>query len=759
MILLTIAIAVATFVSALALRDSVERTAVASYRALSGESELEATLTTERSAYFLTADSAEYQELLSASEAYGEVRSGYLFYASIGASEGVFAEVYATDLSLLESYNPIRFLSGEARRLRTGVVLSRSFAERIGAKTGDLLTATRYGSSQEVALTVIGVAEERGVFAEADALLTEETASRLLSLGDGVRVYNRFFIDLSDEKMKSVGANSEQATEAIRGALSAFTLSSPVNDANVRITLSYQSTLLFVIAAIVAALGAVLIYTAVSLVMKNRVSVASLFKSVGADSAAISFYLLAEVLIYGIVGSGIGIAGSYGVGAIFGAMTGMTASFSLGWGAALFGVLFGVILGLLSALVPVLKLSFAPLYDMLHAHSPIVRVKKTPAILASGIFLALFLGTAFAGTSSAFLLGTFASLALLALLFTAMPFAVKGVAALCRKIASDKPSFGKLELAACGVRNNRHSQSGARLLAIAVAAVMAVAVLIGESTAQLRAFERLFRADIMISADKQEIAGIAAEVREEEGVSGAFLAYVENRCALAGEEGNTVTLLAARGQEYEEVFRAREFGVDVPAIVGVRKAAMGGGLAMKLGLEVGDAFVVTVDGAPVTFTLAALIDTPLTIVFTDLNGLGVQPNFCLAAGEEGAFGRLSEKYALRGAVYHTADAFGYVIDLASAYLKVFSLFEGLVFLFAIAGYAVTAIASFRDRRREYRLLSACGASRSDIRSIVTLENVMVVLAAAIAGAASAFLLLFLVQNMLKSLGLYFTLLG
>ena len=114
---------------------------------------------------------------------------------------------------------------------------------------------------------------------------------------------------------------------------------------------------------------------------------------------------------------------------------------------------------------------------------------------------------------------------------------------------------------------------------------------------------------------------------------------------------------------------------------------------------------------------------------------------------------------MTGAVYRASDAFGYVTTLASDYIRVFALFEALVFLFAFAGYLNAALASYRDRRREYELFAAAGASRSDRRTIVAWENAIVVSTAVLLGAATSFALLFIVQNMLKSLGLYFALLG
>ncbi len=761
MIVLTVTVAVATFVSALTIRSSVRQTAIDSYRALSGDSELEAVLSEAYSAYYLTSDNATFLSLKEECEKYGELRAGYLFYASIGKGEGSFAEVYATDVTQLSFYNGISLADGEVKKSRSGVVLSESFAKKIGAKTGDYLPATRYGSTQSLTLVVEGIAKPVGVFRQADALLSEEGASRLLSLGDNVRVYNRFFVDLSDQKMNSLGVTERGAKEALSVACPLFDLSSPVKEKNVEVTLSYQSTLLFMIALIVAVLGVILIYTAFSLVMKNRVSVAALFKSVGATDAGLTLYLLAEALLYGVVGSLLGIGASYGATALFGVVTGSVVSFSVGWGAALLGVLFGVLLAVLSALIPVVRLSYSPLYDMLHEASPVLSVKAMPALICGALFLALFLWTALASVTSAFVVGVFAFLALLAALFAVMPLAVKGASSLIVRLTANKPQAGKLYLAAAGAKHNRHAHSGARLLAIAVMAVVAVGVLLGESTRQLSSFNSLFRADIVISASSENLPSITAETKTVEGVSDAYLAYVGTRCELEGDKNNTVTLLAARGQEYEEVFNASEFGVDVGALKNAtgRGAAIGGGLALKLGLSVGDAFALVIEGSRVEFEICCLIDTPLTVVFADLNRLPFAPNVCLARGTREAYSRLAEKYALEGAVYTSEDAFGYVIELADAYIKVFTLFEILVCVFAFLGYVNTAVASYRDRKRERELLVSAGASKSDVRVLVFAENALVTLLSAALGALCSVALLFIVQNMLKTLGLYFTLLG
>lgn len=757
LIFLTVALAVATFLSALALRSSIEKEAIRSYRSLSGRAEIQATFAGSEPAFYLTGGSEAISELTAAAEKVGSLHAGYYFYSSAKAEKEVFARVYSTDLSSLSNYNPVSIAAGSFEVSRTGAVLSRSFAKKIGVSLGGEFSLSRYGGNQKVTLTAVAFADEDGVFLSSDVLVSESVASRLVSLGDGVAVYNEFFVEFSSEKLKALSLNEEGAKALLAAQAPTFAFDSPVNDENVRTTLSYQSALLSVIAALVAAIGAVLIYTAVSLVMKNRISLCSLFMSAGATKAQLFGYLTAEILLYAFFGSVAGIALSFGVSALFS----LVGSFAVGAISidpllCLFGVLFGVALAFLSSLLPILKLAGTSLYDALHYSSPVVRVRSLPAILCAALFLAFLLALAFAGVRFSLVLGVLAFLSAFALLLTLAPLAVKGVGEIVMR-ATANGKLGALYVASSATHRQKHSFAGARIFAVSVAAVAAVAVLCAEAESQLSSFDKLFKTDVLVTCSENDAPAILDSLRAEEGVGGAYLAYLETKCAIEGGSG-TVTLVAVRAQEASRALDVSAFGFGYDAVAGSRKAAVSRGFAMKRGLKIGDPFAVRIGGEYVPFTVAALTDSPITIVFTDLSGLGVSPNACLVkTDEENTFDHLSEKYSLIGAVTKVKDVFSYVTSLARSYLKVFKWFNVLVILFAAVGYANALLASLRDRKREFEILSAVGANGADKLKILLAENAIVVLSSAALGAAFSVALLFIVQNMLKYYGLYFSL--
>ena len=759
LIIVTVAFAVATFVSALSLGSSIETGLRDSYKALSGNAALEATFADDFSAYYTTANSLEFEALQEATAPYGKLHAGYYFYASTTGKSKEFARMYATDLSDFVTYRSVDFAAGGASDKNTAAILGESFAEKLGVSVGDRVKLTMYGSAKATTVEVVGVSEGTGAFRAADILVSEVTATRLFSFAEDVKVYNRFFIELSEENMKLAAVTEEQAAAKISELAPAFSVASPVNDENVAVTLRNESTLLFVIAALVAVLGVVLIYTAVSLVMKNRMKLAALFRSVGATSGGLCAYLLAEIALYGVVGGVLGVAGSLGLGALFNLIVGGAgATVTLTLGYAVLGVAFGVVLATLSALVPVLRVSRMPLYDMLNVATPVVKYGWLSSCITGAAFVAFFLWSVLSGVSDAFVAGIFAAAALFAFLFAVVPLLVKGAGKLLMK-CSRESNAGALYIAASGAKENRHAFSGARLLCIAITAVIVVASLSGEATTQLNGFERLFRADLMISANEAEIPTLLADVRTESNVEGAYAAYIETQCPLAQGE-NTVTLIAVRAQEIASALDTEVFRLNASSIVGVRRAALSEGLAMKLGVSLGDSFAVKVNGAFVDFTVASYIDTPLTMVFTDLSGLDIPANVCLVRGTSDTLADdLAEKYALTASVYRVRDAFGYVMELADAYIQVFVLLDIVVILFAFLGYFNNALASYRDRKKEYALLESVGASRADRRKMIVAENALVVLVAAVLAGIASVALLFIVQNMLKSLGLYFRLLG
>ncbi|MBP5404873.1 MAG: FtsX-like permease family protein [Clostridia bacterium] len=758
LIVATVLLAVAVFVAAFSLRVSVEKRETASYRALAGECALEASFSDAFSAYYTTEDSAEYRTLREKTEAYGTLHSGYYSYLTATGGTESFARAYSTDISDLFKYNDCKFVSGGVSSKATGVILRAAFAEKIGVKTGDRMGLSVYGSERKSTVEVVGIAEESGPFLQADILLSDTVTARLLSMPEDVRIRNRFFIELSEEKTEALGIAEKEIAATLGRLAPSFTFASPVNEEALATTLRYESTVLFALVGLVAVLGVILIYTAVTLVMKNRLSLASLFRSVGASSGALFFYLFAEIALYAVLGSLLGVAASYGVAALMNLMIGTaSAPVSITFGTASLGVLFGVLLALLSAFIPVWRVGKMPLYEMMQSSSSVRKPQVLPVLITGGLFVALFLWSALSSVSAALASGILAAIALFALLFAVMPILIKGANALIMRF-SEKSAVGALYIAAAGARENRHAQSGARLLVIALTVVISVATISGKTAAQLSSLERLFRADVVISAESEDVRAIRSEVVAEEGVKETYLAYIEQKCSLA-QGTRQVTLVALRAEDFAVAMDVGSIDLDVSSVRGERRLAIGRGLAMQAGVSVGDPILLEVGGVETVFTVASYLDTPLAIVFTDLSGLGIKENACLAeVSAETVTQDLAEKYSRSAFVVRFVELFSSYVEAANAYIRVLILLDVLVVIFAFLGYANNALASYRDRKREFRLLAQVGASVSEKRKIIFFENAVIALSALLVAAVASVCLLFIIQNMLKYFGAYFRLL-
>jgi len=758
LILVTLVLAVAIFIAALSLRSSVETRLRDSYLSLSGRAELEATFADDFFAYYTTEDAAEYLCLKESAEKYGTLHSGYRFALSVGKEDKTYARAYSTDIWDLLNYNDVRFRIGGHAEKNSGAIFSATFAEKAGVHIGDFVELSVYGSGKKT-VEVVAFAEDSGPFLSVDILLTDVTASRLLSLSEDVKIRNCFFIELSDDKMQMQGIAESDVAAAIERDATAFRLASPLNNEDFGMTLRYEILLLYVIAALVAALGAILIYTAVTLVMKNRISLVALFRSVGASTGRIFLYLIAEIALYGLVGSLLGVAASFGISALMNVMLGSaSAPVTVSYLTAFFGVLFGLALALVSAVAPVAKVSTMPLYDMLASSSPVVKRSALPSVIAGALLFGFLLWSIFATVSASFVVGIVTSVLLFVFLFLVIPPVVKAVGSLVMKLTANT-ACGTLYVAASGARENRHTQSGARLLCIALTAVIVVAALCGEATGQLSKYERLFRSDIMISASASDLPTIRDEVRAESDAEGAYLAYMESKCSLAQGAG-IVTIIAVRSQEAGSALDLDAFGIDLSGIRGARRLAMGRGLAMKIGVDIGDAVALKVNGEDLEFTVGDLLDTPLAFVFTDLSGLGIDPNTCLVRSDSDTLVKdLSERYSRTAVVYPVEETFSFITDMVDAYIRVFILLDVIVILFAAFGYVNNALASYRDRKREYELLNGVGAGKTERRKLVLAENAIVTLSAVFISALASVLMLYVVQNMLRTFGLYFSLLG
>jgi putative ABC transport system permease protein len=519
--------------------------------------------------------------------------------------------------------------------------------------------------------------------------------------------------------------------------------------------LSFFTTALLVFAGVALFVGAFLIANTFSIVVAQRTRELALLRAVGATRRQVMASVLGEALVTGAVGAlggfglGIGLAtGLYALLDAFGislpegdlVVTGGTFAVS----AAL-----GVLLTTASAVVPAARATrVAPVAALQAVAAPPPpgsgRVRygagALVAVLGVGGMAVALAGEAGIGPVGGAAVVTLLGASLLAPLVT-RPL----LAALGRPVSATRGIRGQLATENA-LRNPRRTAATASALMIGLSLVSFIAIMGASFTRSVEAtLERTFAADLQISP-----AGFIPGLGDPGDQLAVDLAAVE------GVDVVAVQRFAAGHIGEEEAFVAAFEPDQVAQVLTVEVVEGGDGgllatglaasddVAERLDLSVGDELVLEVAGTEVPLVLGAVYEaTPLVSGWVaDVARVPGHPAFGgilveLADGADAAAVRARVEallaphptLELRDTTEVREEIGGQVDQL----LGLVTALLGLSVLVALFGIVNTLGLSVVERTRELGLLRAVGASRSQVRSMIRWESVLIALLGAVFG--------------------------
>jgi len=648
----------------------------------------------------------------------------------------------------------------------TEVVVDRASADAGDLRIGDEITLLT--SQPPRAFTLVGIA----TFGELDSpagatvsLVTLEVASELFGVPDA---YTEIGVVATDgtspeELVAALDARLPDGTEAVTGAER-----TEEDQQSIASALGFFNTFLLVFAVIALVVGSFIIYNTFSIVLAQRTRELALLRAIGASRRQVLGSVMGEALVVGVAASLVGLA--------LGALT------ALGLRALLDAVGFGIpatslvvtpttvavavgvgtVITLLAAVFPALRASRIPPIAALRSVAaepkpPVIRVIVGVLICILGVLL--LVGGLVGGGDAALpgiaggALFVFVGIAVVA------PVLVRPVVrAIGWPLPRLAPVSGNLARRNA-MRNPRRTASTAAALMIGVGLVGFIAVFASSATASVNdAIDRSFTGDLIIDSG-QFVGGVSPQLADEvarvPGVAAStgvrFLTGeldLPDRTDGAPSGSGASFLLAVDTAALPDITDPEVVSGRV-ADLGVDELAVADSVADDFGLTVGDTIDARFPTGTRTLEVAGTYDNRL-LLGDWLIGLDTADLVALERLDAQVWVRtvpdadvatVQAEVAAVAAPWPSAE----VLDLSqfkqrqadqfNQLLALVYVLLALAVVIALVGIANTLALSVYERTRELGLLRAVGMARTQVRSMVIGEAVLIAVFGTLLGLA------------------------
>jgi putative ABC transport system permease protein len=685
-----------------------------------------------------------------------------------GGGEPAFGANWIADPEI----SPYHLRSGVAPRQPGDVVVDAGTASKSHLVVGQALPIV-FGGGAEEHFTITGIAgygTSDNLAGATIALFTEATAERVL---EGQNMYDSILVSaqsgvtdiaLRDRIAATLPASAEATTGQAAAAAAELSTETTIN--------TFIGTPLLVFAFISLFVGCFLIINTFNILVAQRTRELALLRALGATRAQVLRSVLIEAGVTGLVASILG----FGVGILIASLllslfgSALTSNLSLQPRTFIVAVVVGTLVTVLAATLPARRATRISPVAALSEALPETQALPRRRIIAGAVILtigcAALIAGLFAGTGSALqlvgvgFLGVFLGVALLAPLLVAPIATVLGWPV--RRLRG-APGLLAAENAR---RNPRRTALTAAALMIGLALVTCVAVLTDSVRASTNnAIAGAFRADFIVFDQGPSFNSQAATALTHDS---KLADVTEVRSTSVLIKGSSQDIAAIDPSNLSKVLALTMLGGDASTIASTNTAIVDSSEATSSNLHVGQ--VVSFNfpqGATVPIHIAGIYKANALVTGYLVSLATMQPNVPTARDDlvlANAAPGVSQTDAA-AALHHDVAAYplllaksrdeyrAFVGASLDSFLNLVTTLLAFAIIIAVLGIANTLALSVLERTRELGLLRALGLTRSQTRSMVRWESVIISLLGAVLGLVVGTVLGVVVASALSSLGI------
>ncbi len=701
---------------------------------------------------------------------------------TVGASQGppTLIESWIEDPRL----NPYELVQGDGPAADDEIALNVGAADDGELAVGDTVTVVSQQGRREYTLVgtfSFGSADSAAGAVSADFTLAE---AQLLAGAEGKvdNVLAAAADDLSqDELVERIAPVLPDGAEVLTGRAAAAQQADSVQEG-----FEFFRVILTIFGAIALLVGTFIISNTFSILVAERTRQLALLRAVGASRGQVLGSVLLEAVVIGLVAAVLGLAGgvllAIGVNA---ALQGLGVDLPSGGlvispNTVLTALVVGLVVTVVSAVVPAVRATRVPpiaaLRDVAIDRSGASRWRAGAGVVVLAVAAVLLsrAWTAGGDTDALPAVGLGALAAVVGAVVIGPVLAGPSVRLLGAALPRLKGVTGRLATENAA-RSPKRTAATASALLIGVALIGFITVFAASARTSVRAeVERGLEADLIVQAEAgfagpsgfpTTVAGTVAGIDGVQTVSAigfgeAEITYPDGgtaRTFLGAVDPATVTEALTPRMEQGNVADLTGTGVLVDTQI-AEKNDLAIGDPITIVVPGGESLEVTVQGISDDRTILG-IWTITTDAYASVvaERLDAQVFATLVDGAELATVQADVEQALAGfPAIEVLDRDGFVGDLANQITGVLNVIYGLLALsviIALIGIANTLSLSVHERTRELGLLRAVGMTRSQLRSAVRWEAVLISVLGTVVGLALGLLLSWALVKGLEGFGL------
>lgn len=634
-------------------------------------------------------------------------------------------------------------------------IVSEKFLSEYGYEVGDLVTIISPTGATPIRYAVTRVVTAEGFFSSGtiDSILVDYSTAGALNL------VNNVLIKLDDPSLKT------EYIEKISSLLPGISVGSALPEDVIDSLLKQTSALYAAAMCFVVLLMGVILFTTYLLLAKKRVGEIAVFKSVGATPLSAASVLVAEAVLYGIIGAAIGLPiGRLLMGILIeNLLPSAVSAISYDLWKYLVGFLGAVGSSVLAGLPSAISLGKKTVRELTSkTERRTVYHNKYICLLLVVLIVGLLTATLLTDGTATLVLALVLTPVVAIGLFLLTPYVVKGVSLLFSAISKK----GLVKIHSSNTARNASSSLLTVIIAVIIGFTFLFVSVIQIVVSGITPYRTRLDADSVIITTENVYADIVSQIVSEGGYAGAY----REDSLLLFIDGKSISVTAYETDSTGIVEKLTQ-GVGKEAIdkFSTEKHAviLNYDLAKELGYSVGDVLTLGYEITTSSHSTEFLLDGDYVVVgldytdnsypqgiFVKSSDLGQKPlpSNMVVAVDGISSDRADEIAETYGGYAVSRDVYAYTGQDPTGLIAIIYVLEAAFVIIALTGLVNLVYMTLYDRDYEWYVFKSVGGSYGDYMRGSLIEGLVVAVAGMVEGLVVAILFSSLVPSMYALVG-------